>query len=68
MAAAAILDVVQNPAFTIFSVKYVTMVLRFKFHRNQAINGRVMHEFVKLKMATAAILNSAQNPDFTIFQ
>ena len=32
MAAAAILDVAQNPTSTIFSVDYVFLVLHFKFH------------------------------------
>jgi len=40
-----------------FSVEYVTLVLHFKFHRNRAINGRVMQDIVKSKMAAAAILD-----------
>ena len=44
-----------KPRFHHFSVEYVKMLLRFKFHRNRAINGRVMQDFVKFKMAAAAI-------------
>ena len=43
------------------------MGLRFKFHRNQAINGQVMLDFVKLKMAAAAILDSAQTQILLFF-
>ena len=60
MAAAAILDVAQNPALTIFLVKYVIVVLHFKFHQNRTRIGRVMQDFVKFKMAAAAILDVAQ--------
>ena len=51
-----------------FSVEYVTVVLHFKFHRNQRINGRVMRDFVQFKMAAAAILKVVQNAAFTNFQ
>ena len=53
--------------FNHFYVEYVALVLGFKFHQNRAINGRVMHDFVKFKMAAAAILDSAQKPRFYYF-
>ena len=40
-----------------FSVQYVKVVLNFKFHRNRTINGQVMQDFVKFKMAATAILD-----------
>ena len=49
------------------SVEYACTVLRFKFHQNQTINGRVIQDFVKFKMAAAAILNVAQNHSFHHF-
>ena len=39
------------------SVEYVFLLLRFKFHQNRTINGRVIPDFVKFKMAAAAILD-----------
>ena len=56
------------PRFYHFSLVYVFLMLRFKFHPYSTINGRVIKVFVKFKMAAAAILDVAQNPAFTIFQ
>ena len=46
-----------EPRFHYFSVKCVLLVLRFKFQQNLTIFGRVMKDFVRLKMAAAAILD-----------
>ena len=46
-----------EPRFYHFSVKYVATVLHFKFYQNWTINGSVIQDFVKFKMAAAAILD-----------
>ena len=56
-----------GPRFYKISVEYVFLLLRFKFHQNRTINGRVIPDFVKFKMA-AAIFEMAQNAAFNIFK
>ena len=46
-----------KPRFYHFSVKYVLLVLCFKFRQNRTTNGRAIQDFVKFKMAAAAILD-----------
>ena len=57
-----------DPRFYQILVENVILLLRFKFHQNRTINGRVIPDFVKFKMAAAAIFEMAQNAAFIIFQ